>query len=229
METKSPSHKSIKSKKRKKSDDTDPLSPNIMHPAKGSRKSQEQEQPSTAPKVAKLASTTASSSDDDLAGVIPIRTDQLLINDHDLGGLLDNVDFDSDAFDFQSQDGDSAFPGSSELPGSRSNSIPSSVPSSIPDVDHLLSDDIFFDEGFAGEVDEASKFTVRMLLPISVSVSHVYEFSRSQLDLKSWRRCIVVKAEREQSSFDIVMTVREDVANGAHAKCRLQGPWYLYC
>lgn len=68
--------------------------------------------------------------------------------DHDIGGLLDNVDFDSDTFDFQSQGGVS------------SNSIPGSVADSMPDVNELLGDEICFGEAFDAEVAEASKYSV---------------------------------------------------------------------
>lgn len=152
----------VKSRKRKKSNaDNRPASPdsstdNNMLPAKGFRSSEDEQHPSTAPKVAKLSelvaaskTSRASSIEDDLAGVNPLSTE---LADHDIGGLLDNVDFDSDTFDFQSQDGVS------------SNSVPGSVPDSMPDVNELLGDEICFEEGFDAEVDEASKFSVRNYL-----------------------------------------------------------------
>lgn len=145
----------IKSRKRKKSNEPalpDSSTDHIMHPAKGSRIPGD-ELPASAPKIAKLVelvsgskTSRASSIEDDLAGVNPLSTE---LADHDIGGLLDNVDFDSDTFDFQSQDGVS------------SHSIPGSVPDSMPDVHELLADEICFEEGFDAEAAEASKFSVR--------------------------------------------------------------------
>lgn len=161
---------SNRSKKRKKSNaPTGPASPDSttissssrMLPAKGFRASTDEQQPSTAPKIPKLvelvadaaaaASKTsrASSTEDDLAGVTPLLTAELA--DHDIGGLLDNVDFDSDTFDFHSQDGVS------------SNSVTASVSNSIPDVHELLGgDDNCFEGGFEAAIEEANKFTVSL-------------------------------------------------------------------
>lgn len=52
------------------------------------------------------------------------------------------------------------------------------------------------------------------------------KFLGIQLDLRTWKRCIVMMADCEEVSLDMVLVVREDVPNGTLAKCRLQGPWY---
>lgn len=35
----------------------------------------------------------------------------------------------------------------------------------------------------------------------------------------------MVNVIQDMATFDLVMTLREDVADGTLAKCRLQGPW----
>lgn len=48
-----------------------------------------------------------------------------------------------------------------------------------------------------------------------------------QLDLSTWKRCIVQSMEREPRSFDVVLVVHDESDTNTSSVCRLQGPWYV--
>lgn len=48
-----------------------------------------------------------------------------------------------------------------------------------------------------------------------------------QLDLSTWKRCIVQSMERESRTFDVVLVVHDESDTLISSVCRLQGPWYV--